>query len=177
MKTSTQPNRKVLLVDDDEIVSKSIIHFGNVFGFALDFRCAGDVGEAIERLNEVCFDAAVIDVQLPGVSGVSLGDLVREHDVNIPLAYLTNMDTENVRIEAMSQHAFYLAKSRFFGTDEGMKNLLAVISEMSQLNPCIEGGMRIDNHGYPRRLKHTPLELPKGLAVLLNHGKRTAAAA
>jgi hypothetical protein len=110
-------------------------------------------------------------VRLPGVTGVSLGALVREHDVNIPLAYLTNLDTETVRREATVQRAFFLQKMHFMETDEGMHRLLQIVGEMARLNPCQQGGKRIDNHGFARRVAQTPIEIPGVLATLLDYSK------
>jgi CheY-like chemotaxis protein len=164
--------RNVLLVDDDPIIPTSIIYFGRKL--PIDFRHAADVAEAIELLNHECFDCAVIDVRLPGVTGASLGALVREHDVNIPLAYLTNLDTEAVRKEAIAQRAFFLQKLQFLQSDEGMAELLGIIEAMAALNPCVKDGVRVDNHGFPRHYSQTPIKLPESLMVLLNHSKALA---
>jgi DNA-binding NtrC family response regulator len=169
----TQANRipKVLIVDDDEFISFAIEHYKSRYTVGIAFAYAADVGEAIEKINAECFDAAVIDVRLPGVSGVSLGALIREHDVNIPLAYLTNLDTDGVRAEAASQRAFFLSKLRYVGSTVGMQSLLRIITEMTRLNPCEAGGARVDNHGFPRRLSQTPIEIPQVLSTLLDYSK------
>jgi CheY-like chemotaxis protein len=168
---------RVLVVDDDEVVFIALVHFSKKTGLPIEFVYAEDVAQGVEKLNEACFDAALIDVRLPGVTGVSLGALVREHDVNIPLAYLTNLDTDAVRTEAVAQRAFFLPKLRFMGSDEGMGQLLKVVREMVQLNPCLQGGARIDNHGFARRLEQTPIEIPGVLATLLDYSKTRAQAA
>jgi CheY-like chemotaxis protein len=170
-------NPMVLVVDDDDTVFLSVQHFAKRSGLTVGFEYASDAGEAVEKLNQKCFDAALLDVCLPGVTGISLGALVREHDVNIPLAYLTNLDSEAVRTEAITQRAFFLLKIDYFATDEGMEKLLKIINEMVLLNPCIDGGLRVDNHGYPRQLKQTPIELPPVLDQLLQYSKTVKAAA
>jgi CheY-like chemotaxis protein len=169
-------NRLVLLVDDDDVIPTAIVHFGRQLHIPLDFKRAADVAEAIELLNHECFDCAVIDVRLPGVTGASLGALVREHDDDIPLAYLTNLDTEAVRKEAIVQRAFVLQKLQFLGSDEGMVELLGIIEAMAELNPCVKDGVRVDNHGFPRHFSQTPIRLPDSLMVLLNHSKALTAA-
>jgi CheY-like chemotaxis protein len=165
----------VLLVDDDDFIPTAIVHFSRQLQVPLDFKHAADVAEAIELLNHECFDCAVIDVRLPGVTGASLGALVREHDVNIPLAYLTNLDTESVRKEAIAQRAFFLSKLQFFGSDDGTHELLAIIQQMANLNPCVKDGVRVDNHGFLRHFTQTPLALPASLSILLEHSRALAA--
>lgn len=168
---------RVLVVDDDEMIPRALSHFSDRFAIGLEFDHAEDVGQAVDRLNEKCFDAAVIDVRLPGVTGVSLGALVREYDVNLPLAYLTSLDTEAVRVEAAGQGALFLQKLRWFSSADEIKILLKIIREMAHRNPCLDGGMRIDNHGFPRHLKETPIELPEVLKTLLGYSRALAAAA
>lgn len=172
---ASQKTPRVLIVDDDEIISVALEHFRARLDLPIEFVYAADVAEAIERINEQCFDAAVIDVRLPGVTGISLGALIREHDINIPLAYLTNLDTETVRAEAVAQRAYFLTKLRFIGSAEGMGALLKIIVQMVQLNPCIEGGVRVDNYGFPRQLAQTPIEMPRVLSTLLDYSKAVAA--
>lgn len=175
--SATTKTPKVLIVDDDEFIPFAIEHYKSRCKVGIDFVYASDVGEAIEKINAECFDAAIIDVRLPGVSGVSLGALIREHDVNIPLAYLTNLDTEVVRVEAASQRALFLSKLRFIGSTAGMQSLLKIITEMTRLNPCEAGGARVDNHGFPRKLPQTPIEIPQVLSTLLNYSKAIGIAA
>lgn len=164
----------VLLVDDDDILPLSIITFAERWNSPLEFEHARDVGEAVERLNQHCFDAAVLDVRLPGVTGVSLGALVRERDIDIPLAYLTNLDTETIRAEAVAQRAVFLSKLQFVGSDDGIHELLTIIERMAQLNPCLRDGVRVNNHGYARVLTRTPLQLPDNLSNLLRYSKSQA---
>lgn len=135
----------------------------------IEFTGAANVAEAVEAINSTCFDAAILDVRLPGVTGLSLGAEIRERDVNIPLAYLTNLDTPTVRAEAIAQRASYWPKLQFIGDDQGIQNLLTMISEMAQLNPCVEDGVRIDNHGHRRKLPQTPFKVPEALDTLLTY--------
>ncbi len=168
---------RVLIVDDDEMIPHSLCHFSDHFGIPMEIVHASDVGEAVDRLNEKCFDAAVLDVRLPGVTGISLGALVREYDVNLPLAYLTNLDTEAVRIEAAAQGAIFLQKLRWFSNADETHILLKIIRELANRNPCLDGSLRLDNHGFARHLKATPIELPEVLKTLLGYSRALAAAA
>lgn len=175
---SINKNPRVLIVDDDEMIPSALIHFSKHFGVEMEIVHASDVGEAVDRLNERCFDAAVLDVRLPGVTGISLGALVREYDVNLPLAYLTNLDTEAVRVEAAAQGAIFLQKLRWFSEPSETHILLKIIRELANRNPCLDGeAARIDNHGFARQLKATPIELPGVLKTLLSYSRSMAAAA
>lgn len=164
-------NRRILVIDDDDTIPTLLRHFSKKLNFPLEIDHASDVGEAVALINVHCYDAATIDVRLPGVSGVSVGNLIREYDVNIPMAYLTNMDTDSVRKEAITQRAFFMLKCNFLVDDHGMKRLLEIIMRMADLNPCIKGGARIDNHNFPRKLPTTPLTIPDSFRKMLAYSK------
>ncbi len=168
---------RVLLFDDDPTIPTFLEIERKHSGAQVTFEHAVDVEEAINQLNEKCYDAAIIDVRLPGVTGVSLGALVREYDVNLPLAYLTSLDSPVVRREAEIQRALFLLKYDFVMEDGGLNRLLNIVMELAQLNPCIGGGVRLDNSGFPRHLEHTPIELSAGLSTLLNYSRSLARAA
>lgn len=164
---------RVLLVDDErdtfDLLKGGMRHYG-VTDFAVDY--AETPTEAVARLNEQCYDACVLDIRLRGFSGLNLGDLIREHDCNVPLAYLTGLDTEEARAEATQQRAFFWRKDRFTDVHE----LLKLLGELVRLNPCV-GGKRIDNHGYPRKLKETPIEIPPVLQRLVAYSSHKASGA
>src|SRR4051812_34003854 len=67
-----------------------------------DEKALGRIKREKEALAAECED-----IRLKGFSGLNLGELIREHDVNVPLAYLTGLDTEETRAEATSQRAFF----------------------------------------------------------------------
>jgi len=165
---------RVLLVDDDPTIPTFLDMERLRTNTPIEFEHVEDVEAAIAKLNEKCYDAAIIDVRLPGVTGVSLGALVREYDVNLPLAYLTNLDGEAVRREASSQRALFLMKYNFMEGD-GLNRLLKIIVELSHVNPCRAGGIRIDGSGFQRHLAETPMELSKGLQTLLHYSRAAAA--
>jgi len=126
---------------------------------------------AVEAINARCYDACVLDIRLKGFSGLNLGDLIREHDVNVPLAYLTGLDTEVARAEATRQRAFFWPKQRF----SNPKELIHLLGELVSLNPCVEG-KRLDNHGFMRQLPTTPIEIPAVLRTLVAYSQNKASA-
>lgn len=166
---------RILLVDDEPDMQHFLTVWAARMGLELEIVAASDIQEGLDRLNESCFDAAIIDVILPGVMGVQLGEQLRAHDPHIPLAYFTNLDTPTVRQEAEKHHAYYLYKPKYLGTSEGMTNLLNSINMMAHLNPCLEGGVRIDNQGFQRKLPTTPIVLPEQFETILKNTRARVA--
>ena len=99
---------KVLVVDDDE-------SFLNLICLVLSekflIRTARNCGEAMEVLKEGNFDALILDVSLTDYSGYYLAEQVRKIDTKIPIAFLTNYDSEVTRENAVSVGACLWEKS------------------------------------------------------------------
>jgi CheY-like chemotaxis protein len=158
---------RVLIVDDQpdtyELLQVATRHCApcdqTLCNVSFDYAAAPT--EAVALLNETCYDACVLDIRLKGFNGLNLGALIRERDVNVPLAYYTGLDSEEARAEATRQRAFFWLKSRI----DHPVTLLNLIRDLAQLNPCIEHG-RVDNHGHLRRLPVTPIVVPAVLATL-----------
>lgn len=164
---------RILLVDDERDTFEMLkvgMRLYNVTDFKADY--ADNPTDAVEMLNARCYDACVLDIRLKGFSGLNLGDLIREHDVNVPLAYLTGLDTEEARLEAARQRAFFWRKDRFTNPHE----LLKLLGELVRLNPCVEG-KRMDNHGFPRKLSETPIQIPSVLRLLVAYSSQKSAIA
>ena len=78
---------RVLVVDDDRAISLHLAESLSNEGF--DVSVASDAGEALAVAANTAFDLAVLDIELPGMSGVELGKrLLREH--NLPYIMLTS---------------------------------------------------------------------------------------
>ncbi|MGI8461034.1 MAG: response regulator [Solirubrobacterales bacterium] len=64
----------VLLIDDDEFVAKLIARF---LGDGADVTWAGTGANAVQRISERDWDAIVVDIELPDISGLELLGIVR----------------------------------------------------------------------------------------------------
>ena len=60
----------VLVVDDDENTRKMLLAVLRQAGYAPDAAASGD--EALSRLDTTNYSAVILDVQLPGVSGIEV---------------------------------------------------------------------------------------------------------
>lgn len=170
-------NPRVLVVDDQEDVVLFLRHHAAAFGAEIDFVYARDVGEGIDALNEQCCDAALIDVCLVGVTGVSLSREIRKHDTLIPLAYFTNLDDDKLREQARLDRAYYLLKHEYQLTDDGPERLIETVKVLATANPCLPGGVRRTSLGFERKLDSTPFQLSEPFAEILTTSKMMAAAA
>lgn len=106
MSSMTQP--LILLADDDQELAQLLRDFLNREGF--DTELAGDAESAIAAVRAHTFDAIVLDVMLPGRSGL---DVLRElrRESAIPVLMLTAMGEDIDRILGLELGADdYIAK-------------------------------------------------------------------
>ena len=90
--------RRVLVVEDDPDIVELISHYLEGEGFRVE--ALGDGSHAFARLKSEAFDLLVLDLQLPGMDGLSLcGALRRDADTeNLPIIMLTARGDESDRI-------------------------------------------------------------------------------
>ena len=104
--SSLEPH--LLVVDDDARLRELLRRYLSESGFRI--TTAGDTAEARRQLASFAFDLVVLDVMLPGESGLDLTrDLHRENQ--LPVLLLTAMAEPEDRVNGLEQGADdYLSK-------------------------------------------------------------------
>jgi len=78
---------RLLLIEDDPEVTRVVRRGLQTEGFALDV--ASDGVDGLWQAKEGEFDAVVLDLLLPGMSGYAVCESLREHDESVPIVVLT----------------------------------------------------------------------------------------
>ncbi len=98
----------ILVVDDDTRIRDLLGKFLKDNGFFVSL--AKDAGEAREKLKEFIFDLLVVDVMMPGETGIELTASLRKK-MDVPILMLTAMGETEERITGLESGADdYLAK-------------------------------------------------------------------
>ena len=82
--------RKILLVEDNQDMRESLKKFLSEEGSIVIAVASAEDG--IDAIDEKEFDIAIIDINLPGKSGFSLIEYIREQGIKIPLIAMTARD-------------------------------------------------------------------------------------
>jgi two-component system OmpR family response regulator len=156
---------RILLVEDDKVLADAISRALVQSAHAVDIICTGE--EADHALALGIYDLAVLDIGLPGVSGLDVLRRVRARRSTMPVLMLTAFDTLEDRVRGLDLGADdYLSKP--FDLPELEARVRALLRRGSNATPYLEHGLlRFDTVG--RRVFHDkrPLELsPRELAVL-----------
>jgi two-component system response regulator AtoC len=99
----------VLIVDDEEDTRTLLVEALRRKGVAVDAVASGSECLAWVRDHDV--DVVVTDVQMPGVTGVQLCELLRDRYPNVLALILTGLGTYDIAIESVRSGAYdYLTK-------------------------------------------------------------------
>src|SRR3990172_5383084 len=105
----------VLVIDDEEIMREILEALLTREGYAV--RLAGQAQEGLELARTVPFDAAIVDVMLPGMDGIAVLDELKKLDEDLPVVMITAFAAVENAIGAMKRGAFdYITKP--FKNDE-----------------------------------------------------------
>ncbi len=103
------PLTRILVADDEEsmrwVLSKALKRKG----FAVDL--AQDGRQALELVKDNCYDLAILDIKMPGISGLDLLDKIRELKSDLLVVIMTAEASMKNAVEAMKRGAYdYITK-------------------------------------------------------------------
>lgn len=90
---------RILLVEDDQKIASFIIKGLKQAGLAVDYAADGEKG--LNKALTGDYDAAVIDIMLPVLDGISLIQAVRQQRVNTPVIVLSAKGSVDDRIRGL----------------------------------------------------------------------------
>lgn len=90
---------RILVVEDDKKIARFVVHGLNQAGFAVDHATDGEDGLHL-ALHEY-YDAAVIDIMLPKLDGLSLIEELRRKQMNIPVIILSARRSVDDRVRGL----------------------------------------------------------------------------
>jgi two-component system, OmpR family, response regulator len=100
---------RILIVEDSPRILSFLRKGLSEEGYAVETAERGDVGLELALSQE--FDAAVVDVMLPGMSGLEMVQELRSRDVQMPVLMLTALDRTEDKIQGLDLGADdYLTK-------------------------------------------------------------------
>lgn len=102
---------KILVVDDDRSTLHLIEHSLSRAAVDLQIATARSAEEGLTRARELRPDVVLLDIMLPGASGLEVFKQFQDLDRHLPVIYMTSGAGSHSAIEAIERGAFdYLAK-------------------------------------------------------------------
>lgn len=167
---------RILIIEDEPDLREGIRTRLQDQGYTVD--ASGDGGEGLYLASEYPLDAAIVDIGLPGLSGIDIIRRLRQQGCSLPVLILTARNRWQEKVEGLEAGADdYLTKP--FQMEELLARLKALLrraagSVDSELR-C--GPLRLDPHSGRAQLDGVALELTdfefRLLEYLMRHSQET----
>src|SRR6056300_1220160 len=100
---------RILLVEDDSFLGDTVKEALGAEGYSVDWLAEGEL--ALCALRAESYDATVLDLRLPGKTGVEILRAMRNDGIEVPVLLLTACDALSDKIEGLDAGADdYLTK-------------------------------------------------------------------
>jgi DNA-binding NtrC family response regulator len=107
--TATRTRGKILIVDDELVVRDSLAKWFASEGYTA--RSAGGAREALDLIQQMEFDIALIDIKMPGMDGMELQSRLREADPDLTVVIMTGYASVETAVQALKRGAYdYITK-------------------------------------------------------------------
>jgi len=90
---------RILVIEDDKKIASFVVNGLKQSGFAVDHYADGESGLAMAQT--IPYDAAVVDIMLPKLDGLSLIQQLRAKNVNIPVLILSAKASVDDRVRGL----------------------------------------------------------------------------
>ncbi|MCB1742204.1 MAG: response regulator transcription factor [Gammaproteobacteria bacterium] len=100
---SSVDRERVFIVDDDEAVRRSLVLLMRTAGYVVDDFVSAEA--LLEHLDSSCAGCAVVDLRLPGMSGLDLQDELSERASVLPVIMLTGHGDVPAAVRALKAGA------------------------------------------------------------------------
>ena len=157
---------KILVVEDDRTVGQYLRRGLEEAQYHADL--VGDGLEALRLASGEQYDLVVLDLRLPGMSGLEVLRTLRDRGIPTPILILTAQDSVGQKVEALRAGADdYVTKP--FSFEEVLARVEALSRRPKQLSSTrlVIGDLELDRNTHEVRRAGKPIELtPKEYAVL-----------
>lgn len=128
---------EILIVDDDTNLRQSFEKLLRQEGHAVKTASSGETGIAMVRKDR--FDLVIMDVRLPGMSGLDAFQEIRKVDSRLPVIIMTAFGTTETAIEATKMGAFDYVLKPF-----EIPEILALITRAIEAGHIMRSRVEVD---------------------------------
>jgi two-component system copper resistance phosphate regulon response regulator CusR len=159
---------RILVVEDEPMAAAVLAKGLREHSYAVDIACDGNV--ALEQIGINDYDLLIVDVLLPGISGLDLCRRLRADSLTVPILMLTARGGPDQRVEGLDVGADdYLPKPYHF------PELLARVRALLRRGPALASmvlaveDLTIDTRGRRVERANRPIQLTTKEYALLEY--------
>lgn len=151
----TEKRKKLLIIDDDLLVRRSIAVYLTDSGF--EVYEAGDASELCATISRYSPDLVITDLRMPGADGLQVLKQIKEHCPELPVIIISGAGSVGDVVQAL----------RFGANDYLVKPLLNIEVLVHSINKALERtDLLLENQRYRAELEVANHELRESLRVL-----------
>jgi len=150
---------EILIVEDDEVIMGTLAYNLSRQGYGVSQATTG--AEALRIARKLRPDLILLDLMLPGESGIEVCERIRERDQQVVIVMVTAKDAEDDKVKGFEAGADDYVTKPF-----GMKELVARInanlkrSATGGRGKILEAGdLQLDTKNFTARVRGEPLDL------------------
>jgi DNA-binding response OmpR family regulator len=150
---------EILIVEDDEVITGTLAYNLSRHGF--DVKGATTGADALRMARKMRPDLVLLDVMLPGESGIEVCERIRERDQDVVIVMVTAKNAEEDKVRGFEAGADDYVTKPF-----SMKELVARINanlkrtESGQRGKILQAGdLQLDTKNFTAHVGGEPLDL------------------
>lgn len=94
---------KILYLEDDDVIGDVISEYLKMYGFSVDLCVDGN--SAIDRFESDKYDFVILDIMVPGMSGMEVLEYIRKKNPRVGIIMLSALGDEKTQIQSFSNMA------------------------------------------------------------------------
>jgi PAS domain S-box-containing protein len=95
---------KILAVDDEEGAREMLKNFFTKKGYSVETAASGE--DALDAMKKNVFDAAIVDIKMPGMDGIALTRKIKELSDELPIIIMTAHPDRDYMLSALKEGVF-----------------------------------------------------------------------
>lgn len=111
----TSDGKQVAIVDDDEFVRDGLVELLDSVGY--QSQVFTQAKEFLEKFESTTFGCILLDVRMPGMSGIELQHKLNQMKISIPIIIMTGHGDIAMAVQAMKDGAFEFIQKPFRDQD------------------------------------------------------------
>lgn len=147
---------RILVVEDNQKLADSLTRGLRQEGYATDYLTKGEDGERRVVMNRHDYDLLILDIGLPGKSGIDICLTLRQQEIMTPIIMLTARDT---------------IEDKIMGLDSGADDYLVKPFSFEELLSRVRALSRRPRHALPPDLRVGDLVLRSATQEVLKDGE------
>ena len=94
---------RVLFLEDEPTIREVLKEYMKISGY--DVTEVDDGNKALELLKEQSYDLAILDIMVPGISGLEVLSAIKDQLPNLATIMLTALEDEKTQVDAFNRYA------------------------------------------------------------------------